>query len=146
MVEPHERLTVPDGFHLINDPNTGHHDAIAEIWQLGEHGKEITRAVAKITELNGGVFGPPLKHDRYVKNAHSLITMFSLIAPLIPKLPDNAQFITVGQESSCAVRVSYDQPYDTPPDTHPGINRPLTELIGARYITLRCRQLRSESR
>lgn len=131
-------VLAPDELRFVNDPETGDCDAVLEIWSLGEHDQRVADAVRKITELNGGVFGPTPKHDQHGITPQALVTMFEL-APAAPRAPKESQFIAVGEDRSCAMRVSYREPYATHPTSHPGVHAAIGELVGSRYITLKQR-------
>lgn len=131
-----EGILPADEFRFVNDPDTGAHDAILEIWLLGEHDQTVADGVQKITELNNGVFGPFPLRDGLALTRQAVTLMLQIAPALLPKAPKGINFIAVGEEQSCAISVSYKQPHETPPATHPGIDIAVGELIGQRYITI----------
>ncbi len=140
MSESSQEVWAPDEFRLVNDPETGAQDAVLEIWSLGEHSQAAADIVHQITELNGGTFGQAPKRDNNGMTKQSLLTMLSL-RPALPDAPKVSQFIAVGEERSCAIRVSYRNPYDTHPMSHPGVHAAIGELVGSQYITIKHRIL-----
>jgi hypothetical protein len=140
MEEPQDALPVAevqlqpsDTFTFVRDPNTGSEDAILELWNLGEHDEEVLGIVQRISELNGGTFGPFPKRDGIALSMQSVL-MFGLMRRW--ELPAACQYLAIGERAAAALKVSYTNPFDTTPHEHPGIHGALGELIGSNYIVL----------
>lgn len=143
MEDNSEPDSLPIDFGVIRDPDTGREDATFEVWHLRDSLPHELEAMSQIQKSKEAILIST--DDEEISRANSLakISALGLIDTLV-LAPPSAQFIVAGRLGIFAVRVSYNDPYEMPPERHPVINQAMEHHAGdGGYATLKLRRYKS---
>lgn len=141
MATPNEKIQIPVDLGIIRDPNTGRETASFEIYDMGEMPTELGQLVVSTL---AAIDSARAAEDLAEKRKKTSIAKISMLGfqPLLTGITQGANFVALGAERYCGVGVSYVNPFETPPRSHPVVDERVKAFLGeSRYLTLNVRRL-----